>query len=131
LLHDLSCLKQMLQLVYQLVGLSQLASPNNDDLPAQLFQFAPVFLVIGGVAGKFLLPELFVCGGRGGVFAALVPVPEASMNEDDGFVFRQDDVGFSGEIFHMQSEPVSGPVQHGPDDHFRLGVLASDPAHIP
>ena len=90
-----------------------------------------MFLVVGDVAGEFFLPELLVGGGGGGVFAALVPVPEAAVNEDDGFVFRKNDVGFSGEIFYMQAEPVSGFVQHGADDYFRLRVLAPDPAHVP
>jgi hypothetical protein len=52
--------------------------------------------VAGGVAFEFFDPEFAaVCWG-GAVFAAAVTMPEAAVDEDDSFVFGQDDVGLAG-----------------------------------
>ena len=61
-----------------------------------------------------------------------MPVPEASMHEDDGIVFRQDDVGFAGEglVFGaVDGEPVAEAVEHGADHEFGFGVFPLDAAH--
>ena len=41
---------------------------------------------------EFLQPECASIRGRRAVLATFVAMPEAAVNEDDGFVFRQDDV---------------------------------------
>jgi len=46
-----------------------------------------------------------------------MPMPEAAVDEDDGFVFRKDDVG--------------ADEANAANDHFRKGVLSADAAHVP
>lgn len=53
------------------------------------------------------------------------------MNEDDGFVFRQDDVGAAGEFAVVQPEAVAHAVEEGADDNFGFGVFAGNAAHVP
>lgn len=48
--------------------------------------------VAGGVAFQLFYPKHSSVGGGSAVFAAAVAVPEAAVDEDGGFVFRQDDV---------------------------------------
>ena len=72
--------------------------------------------------------------GGGGVFAAFMPVPEAAVDEDDGPVFRQHDVGFAGQVFVQRAvdgEAVAGAGEQGADQQFGLGVLALNLRHVP
>jgi hypothetical protein len=58
-------------------------------------------------------------------------VPEAAVNENDGFVFGQDKVGTAGQFAVVQPAPVAHPVQEGGDDEFGFGIFAADAAHVP
>jgi len=58
-------------------------------------------------------------------------MPEAAVNKDHGPVFRQNNIGCSGQIPAMQPEPISDCMESGPDDDFRFCVLAADCSHIP
>jgi len=53
-------------------GLFQLTFPHGDDVPAEFSKLTGMFPVIGNIALKFLLPELDVGFGGGGVFAAVM-----------------------------------------------------------
>ncbi len=55
-------------------------------------------------------PFTSVCG-CGAVFAAPVAVPEAAMHKDNGFVFREDNVGFSGKFFAVEAEAKAEAMQ--------------------
>ena len=90
-----------------------------------------MFLIVGDVALEFLFPEGFVAFGCRGVFTAFVPVPEAAVDEDDSLIFRQDDVRPAGQGADVFAEAVSGAVEHGADEDFRLRVLSFNTAHIP
>lgn len=63
------------------------------------------------IAVKFCQPPFAAVGGGGAVFAAFVAVPEATVDEDDGFVFGEDDVGFAGEGFDVEAEAVAEAVE--------------------
>jgi len=90
-----------------------------------------MFFVVGDISLEFSVPEFFVGFRHAGEFTAFVTVPEAAIDENDGFVFSEDDVGFSRQFLPMQAEPVSGAMEQGADKQFGLGVLAFDPAHDP
>lgn len=100
-------------------------------MPAEFAQLAGMFFVIGDVALKFLFPELDVALRGGGLFAAFVPVPEAAVDKDDGFVSRQYDVGFPRQLFDVFSEAVAGAMQHGADKDFGFGICSANAGHIP
>lgn len=53
------------------------------------------------------------------------------MDEDDGFVFRQDDVRFAGQILDVQAKPITHPMQQTPDDELRGSIFPADSAHVP
>ena len=90
-----------------------------------------MFLVVGDVAIKFGLPPFGAGFRRSGSFASFMPVPEAAVDEDDGLVFAQDDIGLAGKVLAMEAEAVAGAVEHGTDEQFGLGILALDRGHIP
>ena len=58
-------------------------------------------------------------------------VPEAAVDKDNGFVFGEDHVGFSGERFYMEPKPKSHSVEDRADAPFRIGVLAANAGHVP
>jgi len=109
----------------------ELAFPNGDDFPAELFEVAGVVFIVGDVALKLLFPEGLVAFWSRGVFAAFVPVPETAVDKDDGFILWQNNVRLAGEAFDILPEAVSGAVQQRADENFRLRILPANPRHIP
>ena len=85
--------------------------------------------VIGDIPGELVRPKFFMAFRGGSVRASGMPVPEASVNEDDGAMFGQDDVRLSCHIQSMQPEAIAGPVKQGA--HYALGasILALDLRH--
>ena len=78
------------------VGL-ELALPDGDAVPSHcgyLLLFLDVSLF---VAVDFLFPEVGVGLGHLEVGASVMPMPKASVDEDDCTVFAQHDVGMAGE----------------------------------
>ena len=64
-------------------------------------------------------------------FLASVPVPEATMNQDDFPEMREYKVWAPRQIFPVQTKPEPYAVNHAPDGKFRASVLAPDTAHDP
>jgi len=60
-----------------------------------------------------------------------MPVPEASVDEYCGFVFRQDDVRLAWQVAAIHAKPESHAVQKAAHDQFRLRVLRANPGHVP
>lgn len=59
-----------------------------------------------------------------------MPVPEAAVHKNHGFVFWENNVGFSGQLFNIQPVPKPIGKKEFPRQHFRLGVLRFYAAHI-
>lgn len=78
-------------------GFLQLAFPDDDDGPAFGLQLAPDFLVTLLVAGDFRLPKLGVGFRNIGVLTVFVAMPKTAVDEDDGAVLGEDDIGSSRE----------------------------------
>jgi hypothetical protein len=57
-------------------------------------------------------------------------MPEAAMNKNNRFVFWQYYIRFARHILYMQPVPVPVCMQKPPHQHFRLGILALNAAHI-
>jgi hypothetical protein len=83
------------------------------------------------ISVQFLQPEFPAVRWRRAILALLVPVPEAAVDEDHGFVFRQDDIRFTGQIVDVQPKPVAHPMQQPPDDKLRGRVFPADSPHVP
>jgi len=58
-------------------------------------------------------------------------MPEASVDENDGAMPRQDDVRRSRQVSPMQAKPISHPMQRPPHGKLRSGVLFPDRSHDP
>ena len=86
----------------------QLALPKNDYLPACIGQCVTVLLVPSSVVFNLVQPELRVGLGQDKQLAALVPVPETSVDEYRRSVFPHHNVWLPRHTFHVQPVPVSG-----------------------
>ena len=75
----------------------ELTFPDGDAVPAHCGYLALFFDVALFVAVDFLLPEVGVCLGHLEVWAVVVSMPEATVDEDDCAIFAQHDVGMTGE----------------------------------
>ena len=60
-----------------------------------------------------------------------MPVPEATVNQNDGPVFGEYHVGFPWESFVVKSKTESTAVEGRAQEHLRPGVLAFDAGHHP
>ena len=76
-------------------------------MPAEAAQLDAFFDVALFVAVNLLLPEFGVCLGHYKVLAALVTVPKASVDEDDGAVFAQYYVWGAGQALDVYSVAVA------------------------
>ena len=57
-------------------------------------------------------------------------VPETAVDEDHGLVFPQNDVGFAGDVLHVQAVTETVLPEPFADEDFRLGVFAADVRHV-
>lgn len=64
------------------------------------------------IAIKLCQPPFAAICWSSAVLAPLMPMPKAAMNENHGFVFRQDDVGTAGEFAVVQTEAIAHFVEH-------------------
>lgn len=61
-------------------------------------------------------------------------VPEAAVDEDDGFVFGKNNIRLTRKCAVQRAvdcKSVTHAVEHGTDNQFRFGILRPDPAHVP
>ena len=111
---------------------SQRTFPDRDDMPARVAEGGFV-VEVAGLVVLDLLPPPCAAGFRQAVVRAmLVPVPETTVDEDDGAVFRQDEVGLAGEqavLRAVDGEAVGEAVEHGPQREFRFRVAPPDAGH--
>lgn len=87
--------------------------------------------IVPRVAVELRLPELNAAFWHRRALAVLVPVPEAPVDEDDGLVFRQNDVGRTRQTAHVLSETEPHPMEHRTEPDFNRGVPTPYPAHDP
>lgn len=107
-----------------------LTFPDDDDIPALLFQRYIIAGISLHVSGKLLFPELAVGGWGACVFASFVPMPEAAIYENGCFVPRQYDIRTPRQVFPLDAETVALTVQQLPEQDFRLSVPPLDGGHI-
>ena len=64
------------------------------------------------------------------IFATFVTVPEAAVNKNNGFVFRQNNVGLARQVFYIHSVPETFAEKVFPHEKLGLGILSPDPRHV-
>ncbi len=55
-----------------------------------------------------------------------MPVPEAAVNEQCGLKFRKNQIGLSGQLFHIQAISQTKAVKAFSDNQFRTRVPAAN-----
>ena len=58
-----------------------------------------------------------------------MPVPEATVNKNNGFPLWQNNIRLSWQVLSMQSVSEAKLVKQSPDNEFRLGVLGANARH--
>ena len=107
----------------------ELTLPNDDCVPTEVAQLDAFLDIALFVALYFLFPELGVALGHDKVAATFVSVPEAAVDEDDGAVFAQDNVGCTGQMLDVYAVAVAMCMQITAHNHLGLCVLALDARH--
>ena len=120
----------ILKKLVQRSRLPRLAFPDCQHLPAVLLQRLNFSLISRDGSSPLLRPELGTCCRRDATIPAVMRMPEATMNEDDGPVLREDDIGCAREVFAMQSEAIAEGMKSGPHNDFGLCILAAYRGHI-
>ena len=98
-------------------------------MPSHIAQFYAAFQVPFTVAMDFLLPEWCVCFGQDKVFAVLMSMPEASVDENGGPVFFEDNVGRTGKFLYIETVSESFGEQKFANKEFGLCILAPYSLH--
>ena len=98
-------------------------------MPAHCGELVLLVLLTGAVALYLGSPELRVALRYRIVFAAFMPVPEATVDEDDSPVFAQDNVRMTRQTWVVQPIAEPSAEQELPYQYLRLGVLPSYRSH--
>lgn len=110
---------------------AQAAFPEQNHLPSSLLQTGNGFPFAPHVAGEFCFPEFDIAGWRRGILATLMPMPVAPVNEHHRAVSRKNEIRGTGQFSVMQPIAQSLTMQKASDQHFGLGILASNAGHHP
>lgn len=81
------------------------------------------------VSASFAFPELRVGGWLDSPVAAVVHVPEATMNKNHLLQAWKDQIRFPWQVLLMQPVAISHCMDQAPHHHLGLGVLAPDAGH--
>lgn len=106
-----------------------LALPDPLHMPAQHSQGARLRPVSLSIPGDLVAPERRIGLGLNAPVLARVPVPEATVHEDDRSPSRKDDVRCPGKGPHVDSEAQASAVKVATDRDFRRGILAAHALH--
>ena len=109
---------------------SYFAFPNYDDSPAEPTKRVRDLLVANFVRTEFFYPE-FLASLRDDGIRAPVRMPEASMNKHYRPEPGENDVRTPRQIFAMQPETQTVPVQKAANQQLWLRILSANRCHIP
>jgi hypothetical protein len=119
------------QLSLESFSIGQFTLPNHEDPPSGLSQCQDVFSISFNIPAEFCLPEINVALRHVTLPAPFVTVPEATMDENDGLSFSEDNIWLSREVLPVQPESKPRAMQHGANLNFRRSVAPFDLPHIP
>ena len=105
--------------------------PYHDGCPAEVGEGLDVDFVVRDISSEFGFPVFHPGAGHGAAAASFMAMPEASIDEYRGSVFRQNDIRCARKAAGMKAESVSEAVEDSADDNLGLRIPASDPGHIP
>jgi len=106
------------------------AFPNYKNLPAHPLQCLNIPPVPRYIPFTLDLPELTIRFRNHLPKSARVHVPKATVNENDFFAGRENQIWFSGKAPVVENITKSHTVGHGANKHFRLCILAANRGHV-
>ena len=106
------------------------ALPHDTDVPTVSFEIADVSCVPGSVLADLLAPIVDPAGGQT-TLAAVVPVPEAAVDEDCLAPMGEYEIRAAWQVATVKSVSVPHSVKPPPYRHFGRGVPLSDRGHDP
>ncbi len=121
------CIEEVILLT--LVCVAKGTLPCLDDFPAHDLQLSFHPCIASSVTQNLRLPELRSCLGQT-VQRAIVTMPEASMDKDDGPVFRQHDIRSPRQSSSAQAVAESPRMEALAYKDLQFGVRATDPRHL-
>lgn len=110
---------------------SERALPHRRHAPSGFQQLRLYLSIPSDIGFELGCPELSAGRWRRGVPAPFMPVPVAAVHEDDGLVFRQDQVWPADDILCVQAISKSARMQGAAQSEFGLRVPPFDPRHHP
>lgn len=110
-------------------ALLQFALPHDNDAPTFRFQFPPHLLIPRLIPAHLSRPELRVGLGNCIILAPFVSMPEASMDENDRPVSRQDDIRAPRKPLVVYSISEPQPPEGITQTQLRLGGGGVDLRH--
>lgn len=110
-------------------GFCKLAFLYCDDIPFEGFEPLDIQQVSVPVTLDFVGPKLDICLRKSVDLAAFVPVPEASVDENDSAVSWQDNVGSAGKGADILPEAEAAAEQFTAYRDLRGRVIGADVRH--
>lgn len=107
----------------------RLAFPNREDAPAGGLQGNFIGGIALNVAGYLLAPIFRVRFWLSRAPAAVMSMPEATVDKDGLAARPEDKVWLSGEVFAVEPVPVAHGVNQPAHDHLGLRVRGFDRSH--
>ena len=114
-----------------LINVLQPAFPDHENLPAVTSKLQLVSSIASDVRSEFLIPELRPSCRPDTTITAGMPMPVATVDENNPAVLWKHEVRSSGKIATVKSETESHAMNDGPNDQFRFCVARSDSGHVP
>lgn len=108
--------------------LVDLTFPYDDHSPAPGLQFAFDLLVPRDIAFKLVLPELWA-GLRCVTEPAIMPMPEAAMDENSNSSRTKYNIRASTKIATVEPKAISHPMKEAPHSYFRSRVSPTNSGH--
>ena len=106
--------------------------PDSYNMPTELAECIFMTEVACLVFLDFRPPPFAAGFRKAEVGAVFMAVPETAVDEDDGAVFREDEIGPAGQGFVFRAvdrEAVAEAVEHRAQGELRLGVATADAGH--
>jgi hypothetical protein len=108
-----------------------LALPDRQDSPPLLLKRQRIALIAFDVPVEFSDPELRTRLRQYGIFAALVPVPEAAMHKYRYVPALEDDVRASRQLLILERKPKAKAMKQRADALLGARIATPDAAHVP
>ena len=116
---------------FHLVAATESTLPDDRDAPARADQRQSVAFVYRCVGVEFALPEVSPRRWSRRVTAAVVSMPETTVDEADGLMTREYEVGLARKALVVQPVSETTRVKCTTQNHLGARVLASNTRHHP